>query len=46
MHPFFDSKEEISIDLFLSPNFPSHDELLKSLQGMDANKRIMYSYDH
>ena len=41
IYPFFDSKEEISVDLFLSPNFPNHDKLLKSFQGMDANKRIM-----
>ena len=42
IYPFFDKKEEISVDLFLSPKFSSHDELLKSLQQMDASKRIMY----
>ena len=42
VYPFFESKEEISIDLFLSPNFPRHDELLTSLQQIDdAKKRRM-----
>ena len=42
VYPFSGNKEEISIDLFLSPNFSKHDELLTSLQQIDdAKKRRM-----
>ena len=40
IYSFNESKEEISVDLFLSPNFSSLDELLKFLRDRDKQKRI------
>ena len=34
-YSFYESKEEISVDLFLSPNFSSLEKLLEFLQGLD-----------
>ena len=41
IYPFHADKEEISVDLFLSPNFSSHEDLLTQLQAIDATKRRM-----
>lgn len=40
IYSFHKSKEEISVDLFLSPNFSSLNELLEFLQGLDKKKRM------
>ena len=40
IYSFFESKEKISVDLFLSPNFSSHNKLLKFLRDLDKEKRM------
>ena len=41
IYPFCDNREEISVDLFLSPNFSSNEDLLTQLQQIDDKYWIM-----